>query len=236
MLEKSSNWCVLPSSRLLCCGAASRTVVFYLTCWVQLLEVALGMQYLHSRGVIHGDLKGLNILVDEHRRPRIMDFGFSVVRTLTTISRTAAPPTAGTLRWMAPERLLHGKQTEAGDVYSFAMVVFEVLSDGGIPFQHLPDSSVTDIVGVKKLRPERPEDCPQNVWGLVERCWNDDPSKRPSFASLSVDLGSMIHRNHITELILDGGLGTHFDLRACFYLGRLAEGVTQVTASQELEV
>jgi serine/threonine protein kinase len=111
-----------------------------------LYEVSQGMQYLHSRNVIHGDLKAVNVLVNEHGRSCVADFGFATLKKITSTRFTSSTnpshsststsggnQIAGTLRWMAPERLMGGPLTPAVDVYAFGMTCYEILTEGEIP-------------------------------------------------------------------------------------------------------
>ncbi|KAJ1548731.1 hypothetical protein HK405_016009, partial [Cladochytrium tenue] len=162
-----------------------------------LYEISQGMQYLHSRHVIHGDLKAVNVLVDEFGRACVADFGFATLKKITSTRRTSSTGTAGgsvagTLRWMAPERLLGGPLTQAVDVYAFAMTCFEVVSDGDIPLTDVPDALVYQFVVERSVRPVRPERCPQAMWDLMVQCWHPDPLQRPSFAAVSVAMKSIV--------------------------------------------
>ncbi|KAG9006205.1 hypothetical protein FRB94_000900 [Tulasnella sp. JGI-2019a] len=101
---------------------------------VQLIhEIALGMLYIHGKNVIHGDLKRVNILIDDALKARIADFGLSEIKqhaTSSMVTRNShiASSGAGTLRYMSPEAL-HGVIDKASDVYAFAMTIYEVQGD-----------------------------------------------------------------------------------------------------------
>ncbi|KAJ3025206.1 UNVERIFIED_CONTAM: hypothetical protein HDU68_007362 [Siphonaria sp. JEL0065] len=178
-----------------------------------LYEVSLGMQYLHARGVSHGDLKAVNILVNEHGVACVGDFGFAALKRFTT-TKTAAggggTPFGGTLRWMSPERLQGAKLSPAVDTYAFAMIVFEVLSEGDVPFTDTPDSLIYQHVVHNNIRPEMPEapKYPQSrpkAFTLMEQCWAADPLARPPFSMISVTLrtvsGSLIGSDKNQTLI-----------------------------------
>ncbi|KAJ3102228.1 hypothetical protein HDU96_009710 [Phlyctochytrium bullatum] len=159
-----------------------------------LYEVSQGMQYLHSRRVIHGDLKAINILVDENGRAFVADFGFAYLKKVTSTRQTSTGSlVAGTLRWMAPERLLGGPPTAAVDVYAFAMTCYEVVTEGDIPQSNIPDSLIYQAVVNNNSRPSRPDECTSNVlWDLITQCWHPDPLQRPSFATVSVTTKSVL--------------------------------------------
>ncbi|PCH36149.1 kinase-like protein, partial [Wolfiporia cocos MD-104 SS10] len=162
-----------------------------------LVDAAQGLQYLHSEGVIHGDLKGVNILVDERRRACISDFGLTAViydtNTVNTIS--ASSNVTGSARWMAPE-LLHPEQMDLdrarpypeSGIYSFAMVIWEVFT-GRIPYYHVPRDPTVIFSILMNMRPERPDEATDlglsdKVWELTQVCWNSDRGRRPRVSAV----------------------------------------------------
>lgn len=90
----------------------------------QLYETALAIQYLHKKGVLHGDIKGDNILISAELCALLCDFGLSRPSDLAT---SATRRGKGTLRWMAPELLDGAAKSFASDVYGFGMTVYEVM-------------------------------------------------------------------------------------------------------------
>jgi len=105
-----------------------------------IVDVALGLQYLHEEKVIHGDLKALNILVTPSRRACIADFGVSIIANTMTVRfthSTIANARGGTARYQAPELFTGESQNHFGsDVYAFACVCHEILT-GMVPFHEL---------------------------------------------------------------------------------------------------
>jgi serine/threonine protein kinase len=93
-------------------------------------DTVLGMKYIHSKGVLHRDLKSLNLLLDDRGRVKVSDFGVSFMMSTQTSTQTNTSTSVGTTPWMAPE-LLAGTATEfstACDVYSFGIVISEVIT------------------------------------------------------------------------------------------------------------
>ncbi|KAF9645415.1 kinase-like protein [Thelephora ganbajun] len=144
-----------------------------------LSDIAKGLCYLHSCNVIHGDLKGPNILVDNSGHARVADFGFAMVTQNLDSMPSASHHNGHTPRWTAPEVLNEGPHTKEADVFSFAMVMIEVFT-GAIPFSDNP-SLVATLSITQGKRPSRPTHptFTENLWKLMQRCWDHDPHSRP---------------------------------------------------------
>ncbi|KAF8153325.1 kinase-like domain-containing protein [Crassisporium funariophilum] len=152
---------------------------------------ALGLLYLHSQGVIHGDLKALNILIDNAENALLCDFGLSRVKadaTSRSVRPGAATSVAGSRNWMSPERILGGTLRKPVDIYAFGMTIYEIFT-GEIPLGHLAYADYINLVVHHDVRPERPEEedsaeLTDEVWDVAVRCWQKDVKARPDAASL----------------------------------------------------
>ncbi|KAK9673784.1 hypothetical protein RND81_12G189300 [Saponaria officinalis] len=147
------------------------------------LEIAHGMEYVHSKGIIHRDLKPENVLIDKNFLRfglKIADFGASCEDSSSEIMDSDA----GTYRWMAPE-MIKGKKscTRKVDVYSFGLVLFEMVSRR-IPFAGMSPVQVAYAVVNRKLRPDIPDECPAPMKNLIEQCCCLDPKIRPDFCQI----------------------------------------------------
>ncbi|EIE23924.1 kinase-like protein [Coccomyxa subellipsoidea C-169] len=148
-----------------------------------LIDIAAGMDYLHSLGVLHGDLKGANVLLkstnDDPRgyTCKLADFGLS--RVLETHATHVSTKTYGTLAYMPAELLQDGRMSRAADVYSFAMIMWELFA-----CKRLYEGHIASQVFFKVLmgcRPNMPESMPEGFRKLMMDCWDTDATKRPPF-------------------------------------------------------
>ncbi|XP_039116409.1 serine/threonine/tyrosine-protein kinase HT1-like [Dioscorea cayenensis subsp. rotundata] len=140
------------------------------------LDIARGMEYIHSQGVIHRDLKPENILFDEHFCVKIADFGIACEEACCD----ALADDPGTYRWMAPEMIKHKSYGRKVDVYSFGLLLWEMVT-GTIPYQDMTPIQAAFAVVDKNLRPVIPCDCPAELGCLIKQCWALQPEKRPEF-------------------------------------------------------
>ncbi|KAK6932572.1 Serine-threonine/tyrosine-protein kinase, catalytic domain [Dillenia turbinata] len=140
------------------------------------LDVARGMEYIHSQGVIHRDLKPENILIDEDFCLKIVDFGIACEEAYCDPFHDDP----GTYRWMAPEMIKHKPYGRKVDVYSFGLILWELVTST-IPYEDMTPIQAAFAVVNKNLRPPIPEDCPPAMRALIEQCWSLQPEKRPEF-------------------------------------------------------
>ncbi|KAJ7775043.1 kinase-like domain-containing protein, partial [Mycena metata] len=149
-----------------------------------ILDVALGLEYLHANGIVHGDLKGDNIFVTPSHRACIADFGLaSIITSLSSLQLTSKPTTGGTVRYQAPEVHKGGHRDQPSDIYSFACLVYEILT-GSYPFPEIPTDMAVALAVIAGLRPSRPPSCLgptslDGLWNLLQDCWEDSPKGRP---------------------------------------------------------
>lgn len=150
------------------------------------VEVSRGMDYLHQRKIIHRDLKAANLLLDENRTVKIADFG--VARIIETNGHMTAE--TGTYRWMAPEVIEHKPYDEKADVFSFGIVLWEVLTCK-VPYNDMTPLQAAVGVVQKGLRPGIPPQCPPGLAEVMEACWDASPQHRPTFKALTPRLQAL---------------------------------------------
>ncbi|KAM0908416.1 hypothetical protein ACQ4PT_015479 [Festuca glaucescens] len=162
-----------------------------------MLQITRGMEYLHAKGICHGELNPSNVLV----KPRQPDGGYVQIKVaefgqsgVTTGAKASANGNANgednTCIWHAPEVLkpegadAEARCTEKADVYSFAMICFELLT-GKVPFEdnHLQGDKTSKNIRAGE-RPLFPFQTPKYLFALTKRCWHADPAQRPGFSSI----------------------------------------------------
>ncbi|CAD6194202.1 unnamed protein product [Caenorhabditis auriculariae] len=150
-------------------------------------QIALGMNYLHSKSIIHRDLKTNNIfLMDDMTTVKIGDFGLATVKSKWTAGQQNQQPT-GSILWMAPEVIRMqdpNPYTTKSDVYAFGICIYEVLS-GSLPYSNINNrDQILFMVGRGYLRPDAAKirvDTPRVLMSLYERCIKFSREERPEF-------------------------------------------------------
>jgi serine/threonine protein kinase len=140
--------------------------------------VSKGMYHLHKANIVHRDLAARNILLSGDGEPKVSDFGLSRPLSETLVGTTKS--NIGPIRWMAPESLSFNEYSKASDIWSFGIVVWEIIT------RKEPHTDIDPIeVGVRirdeHLVPPIPEDCDPMWRDLMLKCWNTDPEQRPTF-------------------------------------------------------
>lgn len=143
------------------------------------IHVSKGMNYLHENNIIHRDLKSANLLMDENGIVKVSDFGVARVQNKTGVMTAET----GTYRWMAPEVIEHKHYNHKADVFSFGIVLWELLTKK-LPYANLTPLQAAIGVVQKGLRPAIPKHAHPEIVELLERCWQQDPSSRPEFSEI----------------------------------------------------
>ncbi|KAH0580640.1 hypothetical protein H2248_002126 [Termitomyces sp. 'cryptogamus'] len=163
------------------------------------LDTAAGVEYLHKNDIVHGDLKGANVLVDSSGHAALADFGLASVtdsQILKWTTQSSVASKGGTVRWQAPELLASEDtsekvyNTKASDVFAWGHVCYEIFT-GTVPYHQHRNQTAVMLRIQRGDTPQRPDDTDPawvrhgltgEIWKLMRDCWAFHPSKRPNMS------------------------------------------------------
>ncbi|XP_062101111.1 serine/threonine-protein kinase STY8-like [Humulus lupulus] len=150
------------------------------------IDVCRGMEYLHQNDIIHRDLKTANLLMDTDNAVKVADFGVARFQSQGGVMTAET----GTYRWMAPEVINHQPYDQNADVFSFSIVLWELVT-AKIPYESM--TPLQAALGVRQgLRPELPSNAHPKLLELMQRCWDGTPCDRPSFSDVRAELENLL--------------------------------------------
>uniref|UniRef100_A0AAY4CBZ7 receptor protein-tyrosine kinase n=1 Tax=Denticeps clupeoides TaxID=299321 RepID=A0AAY4CBZ7_9TELE len=155
--------------------------------------MASGMKYLSEMSYVHRDLAARNILVNSNLVCKVSDFGLSRFLQENSSDPTYTSSLGGKIpiRWTAPEAIAFRKFTSASDVWSYGIVMWEVMSFGERPYWDMSNQDVINAIE-QDYRLPPPPDCPSSLHQLMLDCWLKDRSTRPRFSSIVSALDKLI--------------------------------------------
>ncbi|KAK2846281.1 hypothetical protein Q7C36_011135 [Tachysurus vachellii] len=148
-------------------------------------QVAAGMAYIERMNYIHRDLRAANILVGENLVCKIADFGLA--RLIEDNEYTARQGAKFPIKWTAPEAALYGKFTIKSDVWSFGILLTELVTKGRVPYPGMNNREVLEQVE-RGYRMQSPVDCPASLYELMLQCWKQNAEERHTFEYLQAFL------------------------------------------------
>ncbi|CAD7678346.1 unnamed protein product [Nyctereutes procyonoides] len=192
--------------------------------------IAAGMKYLANMNYVHRDLAARNILVNSNLVCKVSDFGLS--RVLEDDPEATYTTSGGKIpiRWTAPEAISYRKFTSASDVWSYGIVMWEVMTYGERPYWELSNHEVMKAIN-DGFRLPTPMDCPSAIYQLMMQCWQQERARRPKFADIVSILDKLIRAPDSLKTLAD------FDPRVSIRLPSTSgsEGVPFRTVSEWLE-
>ncbi|KAJ3586862.1 hypothetical protein NHX12_013254 [Muraenolepis orangiensis] len=155
--------------------------------------IAAGMKYLCDMNYVHRDLAARNILVNSNLVSKVSDFGLSRFLEDDTSDPTYTSALGGKIpiRWTAPEAIQFRKFTSSSDVWSYGIVMWEVMSYGERPYWDMSNQDVINAIE-QDYRLPPPMDCPSALHQLMLDCWQKDRNNRPKFSQTVGTLDKMI--------------------------------------------
>ncbi|XP_004086453.1 protein-tyrosine kinase 6 [Oryzias latipes] len=147
-------------------------------------QVADGMSYLEQRNSIHRDLAARNVLVAEDYICKVADFGLArIIKDPFYVSEEKKIP----YKWCAPEALGYGRFSIKSDVWSFGVLLYEIITRGGNPYPGLDNTEIHEKIS-RGYRMPRPLKCPMSLYEIMMKCWSFEPEDRPEFKTLRTQL------------------------------------------------
>uniref|UniRef100_A0A8C6DAC6 receptor protein-tyrosine kinase n=1 Tax=Moschus moschiferus TaxID=68415 RepID=A0A8C6DAC6_MOSMO len=164
--------------------------------------VAAGMKYLANMSYVHRDLAARNILVNSNLVCKVSDFGLS--RVLEDDPEATYTTSGGKIpiRWTAPEAISYRKFTSASDVWSYGIVMWEVMTYGERPYWELSNHEVMKAIN-DGFRLPTPMDCPSAIYQLMMQCWQQERARRPKFADIVSILDKLIRAPDSLKTLAD---------------------------------
>ena len=148
-------------------------------------QVANGMAYLEENKYIHLDLAGRNILVGDSNVTKVA--GFGQVKVLEQDFYELPERYKFPIKWTAPEAILNNHFSIQGDVWSFGIVLYEIITYGHFPYPGMTNAEVLEKV-VTGYHMPLPQGCPKALYNIMVECWREESSNRPTFKNLQLHL------------------------------------------------
>ncbi|XP_063059513.1 ephrin type-B receptor 4a isoform X2 [Engraulis encrasicolus] len=170
--------------------------------------IASGMKYLSEMSYVHRDLAARNILVNSNLVCKVSDFGLSRFLQENSSDPTYTSSLGGKIpiRWTAPEAIAFRKFTSASDVWSYGIVMWEVMSFGERPYWDMSNQDVINAIE-QDYRLPPPPDCPTHLHQLMLDCWQKERTARPRFAAIVSALDKLIRNPASLKITAQEGAG-----------------------------
>uniref|UniRef100_A0A914EKY7 Protein kinase domain-containing protein n=1 Tax=Acrobeloides nanus TaxID=290746 RepID=A0A914EKY7_9BILA len=156
------------------------------------VQISYGLEYLSQKGFVHRDVAARNVLVHQKQYAKIGDFGlcrFIYAESANYKSKGGRLP----IKWMSPEAIRHYEFTAKSDVWSFGILMFEIITLGGTPYPGIqPDDILTYLES--GCRMQQPDNCPDDYYSVMKSCWTTSLDERPDFSFIRQRLAQQLER------------------------------------------
>uniref|UniRef100_A0A914V9J9 receptor protein-tyrosine kinase n=1 Tax=Plectus sambesii TaxID=2011161 RepID=A0A914V9J9_9BILA len=159
------------------------------------VQISYGLEYLSQKGFIHRDVAARNVLVHDLTEAKIGDFGlcrYVYADSANYKSKGGRLP----VKWMSPEAIRHYEFSTKSDVWSFGILMFEIVTLGGSPYPGIQPDDVQDHLE-RGMRMDQPDNCPDDFYRVMKRCWEWEPTDRPEFSDIRQKLAGQLEE--VTE-------------------------------------
>ncbi|CAH3175127.1 unnamed protein product [Porites evermanni] len=157
-------------------------------------HVCQGMEYLARKGYVHRDLAARNVLIGEKKIAKVSDFGLSRYVYEEKVyhgKRNRKLP----FKWMSTEAIFDQTFTTKSDVWAFGVVLWEIVTLGGTPYPTIQSKELLQLLK-NGYRMEKPDTCNEELYKMMQDCWQDNPENRPTFTQIRESLETIMQKNN----------------------------------------
>ena len=164
-------------------------------------QIASGMAYLEKNNCIHQDLTAGNILIGENLICKLANFELAHILFIDENIYKAPEGTPFPCKWTAPEAAMYARFTIKSDVWSFGILLYELITHGCHPYPGMTSTQVLRALR-KGYHMPCPKDCPELLYKIMRECWKYDATSRPTFETLQCRMEELARESVIHDAII----------------------------------